>query len=795
MALTKVKAGNIILTTPGASSNDVTPATTQYVTTALANLADSAPSTLNTLNELAAALGDDANYSTTTTAAIAAKLPLAGGELSGTLNITQASTADSIKLTRSATSNNSIIKFRSAGADKWIVGQRNDSTEHFRFYSYGTSSDVLSILTDGKIGIGTSTPTRPLVLYAASSAQTQIQFQNSTTGAAAGDGFGIGLDASEKGFIWNYEGNDTYIGGAGGTSITIKNDGKVGIGRDPTQLLEVHKAAGGDQTVAKFSAHNYGDTGKTFIELGTENGDGSSRIGSFNDTGNKSTLVFQIHSASSGAFIETMRLASNGYIHMAGASDLRLTLGSQGTAGNNDANWIRGNGNALNFNSAAGDYVWEVGGSPKMRLTSAGTLGLKTTPKTWSIDGLQLGTNAALSEDANSIYLSANAYMNSGWKRTNNQLAGYLRMGTNDGIMSFSNAVNGSADSAITWVERFRVHTDGNVGIGTAAPINSTNKTTLGIQGAWGGEVNIMVGTVSHAQFGTDNYASGQHARIQSGSGIVFKSGGSTERMRIDSSGNTQFGAPILTHIGGNKVFINKAVNAAAVTSGTTQTGGALRLRGGDNAVLDMGLNSINAWIQATDRANLANTYELSLNPNGGNVGIGRADPAYPLHVYGANYSVKIESSTGYANLGSNNTSYFHFAGDRTFYFGNRCEASGGFHTYSDERLKENIVAIPTALDKVAQMNGVTFNWKDASKRGGNDTGKQFGVTAQNMAIIDSELPSLGVDPLAVAGNEETDEKYYTMDYTRITPFLIEAVKELKTKLEAAEARIATLEG
>ena len=37
MALTKVKAGNILLTTPAASSNDVTPATTQYVTTAISN--------------------------------------------------------------------------------------------------------------------------------------------------------------------------------------------------------------------------------------------------------------------------------------------------------------------------------------------------------------------------------------------------------------------------------------------------------------------------------------------------------------------------------------------------------------------------------------------------------------------------------------------------------------------------------------------------------------------------------------------------------------------------------------
>jgi len=87
MALTKVKAGNILLTTPGAGSNDVTPATTAYVTTALANLADSAPSTLDTLNELAAALGDDANFSTTVTNSIAAKSPLASPTFTGTLEI------------------------------------------------------------------------------------------------------------------------------------------------------------------------------------------------------------------------------------------------------------------------------------------------------------------------------------------------------------------------------------------------------------------------------------------------------------------------------------------------------------------------------------------------------------------------------------------------------------------------------------------------------------------------------------------------------------------------------------
>ena len=46
---------------------------------------DAAPNALNTLNELAAALGDDANFSTTVTNSIAAKLPLAGGTMTGAI--------------------------------------------------------------------------------------------------------------------------------------------------------------------------------------------------------------------------------------------------------------------------------------------------------------------------------------------------------------------------------------------------------------------------------------------------------------------------------------------------------------------------------------------------------------------------------------------------------------------------------------------------------------------------------------------------------------------------------------
>jgi len=60
-------------------------ATETYVGTQVSNLVDSSPAALNTLNELAAALGDDANFSTTVTNSIATKLPLAGGAMTGAI--------------------------------------------------------------------------------------------------------------------------------------------------------------------------------------------------------------------------------------------------------------------------------------------------------------------------------------------------------------------------------------------------------------------------------------------------------------------------------------------------------------------------------------------------------------------------------------------------------------------------------------------------------------------------------------------------------------------------------------
>ena len=69
---------------------------TGYTDTAVSNLVDSSPAALNTLNELAAALGDDVNFSTTVTNSIATKAALSGAAFTGA--ITTNSTVDGVDI-------------------------------------------------------------------------------------------------------------------------------------------------------------------------------------------------------------------------------------------------------------------------------------------------------------------------------------------------------------------------------------------------------------------------------------------------------------------------------------------------------------------------------------------------------------------------------------------------------------------------------------------------------------------------------------------------------------------------
>jgi hypothetical protein len=91
-------AGNPTAGTQTAGNNSTRLATTAYTDAAVTALVDSSPSTLNTLNELAAALGDDPNFATTTATSIGLKAPLASPTFTGTVTANAGVVVDNFTL-------------------------------------------------------------------------------------------------------------------------------------------------------------------------------------------------------------------------------------------------------------------------------------------------------------------------------------------------------------------------------------------------------------------------------------------------------------------------------------------------------------------------------------------------------------------------------------------------------------------------------------------------------------------------------------------------------------------------
>ncbi len=108
-------------------------------------------------------------------------------------------------------------------------------------------------------------------------------------------------------------------------------------------------------------------------------------------------------------------------------------------------------------------------------------------------------------------------------------------------------------------------------------------------------------------------------------------------------------------------------------------------------------------------------------------------------------------------------------------------QASGWQHS-SDGRLKTNISPLTNALEKVLQLRGVSFTWKNNP-----EAGNQIGFIAQEVREVVPEL---------VTGTEGDIEKGETlsMSYGNLTPLLVEAIKEQQKIIADLQRRLAILE-
>jgi len=96
------------------------------------------------------------------------------------------------------------------------------------------------------------------------------------------------------------------------------------------------------------------------------------------------------------------------------------------------------------------------------------------------------------------------------------------------------------------------------------------------------------------------------------------------------------------------------------------------------------------------------------------------------------------------------------------------------FYT-SDQRLKDNVTPIDDPLAKVLSISGNTFDWNEKSNKSGHDVG-----------LIAQEIEK--VLPEAVTTR---DNGYLAVDYHKVIPLLVEAIKDLSDKVEALEQKLS----
>ena len=250
------------LTSP---TNSGDAATKGYVDTAISNLVDGAPAALDTLNELAAALNDDASFSTTVTNSIAAKLPLAGGTMSGAIAM--------------GTSKITGLGTPTANTDAATKGYVDTAASSGLPLSGGTMTGNI-VMGANKV-TSTATPTTDddltrkayvdSILGSATSAATSASNAatsetNAANSASAASSSASAASASASSAAASYDSFDDRYLGPKSSAPTVDNDGNAlltGALYWNTTVSTLYVWTGSAWTQAAFTASGFASTGSS----------------------------------------------------------------------------------------------------------------------------------------------------------------------------------------------------------------------------------------------------------------------------------------------------------------------------------------------------------------------------------------------------------------------------------------------------------------------------------------------------------------------------------------------------
>jgi hypothetical protein len=453
-------------------------------------------------------------------------------------------------------------------------------------------------------------------------------------------------------------------------------------------------------------------------------------------------------------------LTTGGYVGMDFISE--PTTGNSGRASINTI--ATGNGTADLTFSTRNNTMGE-----RMRITSAGNVGIGTTSPTSSLDVRVAAESPATGRVA-------------------------LAAGTSNGANDIFRWFDGT-----TLLGVFK--NSGNIGIGTSSPGQRLTIVTSGGSPS----INIFDGT-SDCYLGiatsVNGYANGASAGdfvVRGATGLSFSSnGGTTTALRIESNGTTQIiAADNQTTNGGYNTFGNLYV--ASATAQGTGIGGSISIGGRFNGAGEYATFArIQGKKENSSSGQTGGYLAFEVNTDVTNLLTERA------RINSSGNLLVGKTATGISTLGceilGNGTAVFAFAvnNNEAIIFNNIntsttyeidfrtnavergkisvTDSGTSYITTSDYRVKEDLKDF-NGLDKVSKIKVYDFKFKDMDVR-------TDGVLAHELQEV---------LPYAVTG-EKDDIKYQGVDYAKLTPVLVKAIQEQQALIESLKARIEVLE-
>lgn len=478
------------------------------------------------------------------------------------------------------------------------------------------------ITGSGRVGFNEDNPDENFVIGNIAGDSTMHLKCGTTTGRVGTIFFGNG----KEGRIAYSEGNDNFTIETNSTEqIRISNLGQVTIGEleandDSEVVLIKNGQAAATDTLTTILAPS--TSGKSVLNFGDT---GNYRVGRIEYTHNDNSLKFFTQATASTG--ERMCINNSGNVGIGTTSPLAssgltgiTTSGSTGgiywlAKAGAQKGYLYGQDNDVTLASTDSSGVIRLltgGNNERMRIDSSGKVGIGTTSPT---NQLHIYDGTAANDQAEFKIESFRPVIRLKDRSASSASAEIV----GDNALKFSVSAPVDDDTALT--ERMRITSSGNVGIGTTSP-----STKVHIADAAAPEFRIV---------DTTNNCTGFMRPVDSS--VRFGTGSnhplefhvnSSERMRIDSSGNVGIGT---TSPSQKLHVVTTSVDAVVIQRSGAGGGVKLDLTNGDN----------NTWDLFNDGGELFNlryndSAKVVVNSSG-NVGIGRTSPAQNLDVASTN--------------------------------------------------------------------------------------------------------------------------------------------------------------